>query len=229
MSINSDFYKRGKTSRDSLSERAYMMAITAFTACFILIAMVGASFSYNWIFDANQIWMVLFLFGCMIVSVLGGTFAQSSNEPILSLIGGSICAGAMGLMIGPFVALYEAGSVIQAFTLTAGVVLITGFIGAALPQNLSAWGAPLFGLLLGAIVIQFGGIFLSVLGVDMQPVFTLLDWAVLILFCAIMVYDLNRAKQLSRTLDNAIDVAVNVFLNFANIFIRVLAILGKKK
>jgi FtsH-binding integral membrane protein len=63
----------------------------------------------------------------------------------------------------------------------------------------------------------------------MRPVFTLLDWAVLILFCAIMVYDLNRAKRLSRTLDNAIDVAVNVFLNFANIFIRVLAIMGKKK
>ena len=227
--INSDFYNDASYGVDTMSGRAFMMAISAFTAIFIMIAMVGASFSYGWTFGGNQWLYIGFLLGCLVASIGGGALAHSNDDPMVSVIGGAICAGAMGLMVGPFVALFTAGSVIQAFVLAAGVVLVTGFIGALLPTDLSAWGAPLFGLLLGAIFIQFGGIIFSALGFNLQLVFGILDWAVLILFCAIMVYDLNMARRLSKTMDNAIDVAVNVFLNFANIFIRILSIMGQKK
>jgi FtsH-binding integral membrane protein len=229
MSFNDSFYKQGKTHVDNMSVRSYMLAISGFTAIFIMASMVGASFSYNWTFSGNPWLLLLFMLACLVVSIGGGMLAQANDDPMISVLGGGICAIAMGLMIGPFVALYELGSVTQAFVLAAGVVLITGFIGAILPADLSAWGAPLFGLLLGAIFIQFGGIMLAAFGVDMELSFTILDWAVLILFCAIMVYDLNMARRLDRTLNNAIDVAVNVFLNFANIFIRILALMGQKK
>ncbi len=229
MSFNEGFYKQSQTRVDDMSVRGYMMAISGFTVVFILVSMVGASFSYNWTFS-NNMWLLLgFMLACMAVSIGGGLLAHANDDPMISVVGGAICAGAMGLMIGPFVALYELGSVTQAFALAAGVVMVTGFIGAVLPANLSAWGAPLFGLLLGAIFVQFGGIVLAAVGVDMRLSFTILDWAVLILFCAIMVYDLNMARRLDRTLNNAIDVAVNVFLNFANIFIRILSIMGQKK
>lgn len=229
MSFNENFYTQGQTHVDDMSIRSYMLAISGFTAVFIMVSMVGASFSYNWTFSGNSWLLLLFMLACMIASIGGGVLAQANDDPMISVAGGAICAGAMGLMIGPFVALYELGSVTQAFALSAGVVLITGFIGAVLPADLSAWGAPLFGLLLGAIFIQFGGIMLAAFGVDMELSFTVLDWAVLVLFCAIMVYDLNMARRLDRTFNNAIDVAVNVFLNFANIFIRILSLMGQKK
>ena len=229
MSFNEDFYKQTQTSVDDMSVRGYMMAISGFTVVFILVAMVGASFSYNWTFSGNTLLLIGFMVICLIASIGGGLLAHANDDPMISVVGGAICAGAMGLMIGPFVALYEVGSVVQAFALAAGVVLITGFIGAMLPANLSTWGAPLFGLLLGAIFIQFGGILLAALGFNMELSFTILDWAVLVLFCAIMIYDLNMARRLDRTLNNAIDVAVNVFLNFANIFIRILSLMGQKK
>jgi FtsH-binding integral membrane protein len=229
MSINEGFYKQGRTRTDDLSVRSYMLAISGFTAVFIMVSMVGASFSYNWTFSGSPWLLLLFMFVCMAASIGGGVLAQANDDPMISVLGGAICAGAMGLMMGPVVALYELGSVTQAFVLAAVVVLVTGFIGAVLPADLSAWGAPLFGLLLGAIFIQFGGIILAALGFNMELSFTILDWAVLILFCAIMVYDLNMARRLDRTFNNAIDVAVNVFLNFANIFIRILSIMGQKK
>lgn len=229
MSINENFYKQGRTRTDDMGVRSYMLAISGFTAVFIMVSMVGASFSYNWTFSGNSWLMILFMLVCVVASIGGGALAQANDDPMISVVGGAICAGAMGLMIGPVVALYELGSVTQAFVLAAGVVLVTGFIGAILPADLSAWGAPLFGLLLGAIFIQFGGIMLAAFGFNMKLSFTILDWAVLILFCAIMVYDLNMARRLDRTFNNAIDVAVNVFLNFANIFIRILSIAGQKK
>ncbi len=225
--MSSKFYNGIQSGADTMTNRGFMMAISAFTAVFIVVAMVGASFSYSWTFGDNQWLYIGFLFACMLVSVGGGVLAQANDDPTISVVGGVICSGAMGVMVGPFVAMFTLGSVIQAFVLAAVVVLVTGFIGALLPQDLSAWGAPLFGLLFGSIVIQFGGIIASALGFNFQLGFSILDWAVLILFCAIMVYDLNKARHLSKTLNNAIDVAVNVFLNFANIFIRILSILKK--
>lgn len=228
--INSDFYKQGaRRDADTMTNRAFMMAISGFTAVFIVIAMVGASFSYGWTFGGNAWLMIGFMLVCLLASIGGGVLAHANDDPMISVVGGAICSGAMGLMIGPFVALFTTGSVVQAFVLAAVVVLATGFIGALLPKDLSAWGAPLFGLLLGAIVIQFGGIILSALGFNLQLAFGILDWAVLVLFCLIMVYDLNMARRLNKTMNNAIDVAVNVFLNFANIFIRILSIMGQKK
>lgn len=229
MSLNAEFYQQRQASVHDMGIRGYMMAISGFTAVFILVSMVGASFSYNWTFAGNEWWLLGFMLVCLAASIGGGVLAQANDDPMISVAGGAICAGAMGLMVGPYVAIYEVGSVTQAFVLAAGIVLITGFIGALLPADLSAWGAPLFGLLLGAIFIQFGGIALAAFGVDMELSFTVLDWAVLILFCAIMVYDLNMARRLDRTFNNAIDVAVNVFLNFANIFIRLLSLMGQAK
>lgn len=226
---NSNFYNSTQSGVDTMTNRAFMMAISSFTAVFIVIAMVGASFSYSWTFGGNKWLMIGFMLLCMLASIGGGALAQVNDSPIISVVGGAICSGAMGLLVGPFVALFTAGSVIQAFLLSAGVVLVTGFIGALLPKDLSAWGAPLLGLLIGAVVIQFGGIILATLGINVQLVFGILDWAVLILFCLIMVYDLNMARRLDKTMNNAIDVAVNVFLNFANIFIRILSIMGQKK
>jgi len=229
MNFNEGFYDQRQSHVNTMNVRTYMMAISGFTAVFIMVSMVGASFSYTWTFSDNGWLLLLFMLVCLAGSIGGGVLAQANDDPMISVVGGAICAGAMGLMIGPFVVLYARVSVVSSCVLATGVVLVTGFIGALLPADLSAWGAPLFGLLLGAIFIQFGGILLAAFGVDMELSFTILDWAVLILFCAIMVYDLNMARRLDRTFNNAIDVAVNVFLNFANIFIRILSIMGQAK
>lgn len=228
VSINSDFYTQPQPGIHAMGRAAFIFTISLFTALFIVVAMFAALHSYSWQFDSS--WKYLgFVIACMVVAIGGGMFAQIIDNPLVSFVCGSICAGAMGLLIGPFVALYEVDSVVQALWLAAGAVLVTGFIGAILPTNLSYLGAPLFALLLGVIFIQFGSVLLAMIGIDMQLTFTLLDWGVLILFCVIMVYDLNMARRLDHTLDNAIDVAVNVFLNFANIFIRILSIMGARK
>jgi len=45
----------------------------------------------------------------------------------------------------------------------------------------------------------------------------------------LVIYDLNRAMRLQRTMNNAIDVSVQVFLDFINIFIRILSLMGGVK
>jgi FtsH-binding integral membrane protein len=225
--LNTVSHSIAQSNAGTMGHGEFMFAITAFVAAFIVIAMLGSSFSYSWTFRGSSVLYIGFILACAVVAIVGGSVAQASPDPFVSTIGGAICALLMGMMIGPFVGSFEKGIVVRAFVLTAGIVLVTGLIGALLPQDLSAWGAPLLGLLLGAIVMQFGSAVLSALGRPMRVAFTALDWAILILFSLMMVYDLNRAKRIDPTLDNAIDVAVNVFLNAINILIRILALMDK--
>lgn len=221
----SGIYDQRQSGVDTLSSRAYNFAIPFFTTLEIMIAGLAASVSYSWTFGGSSALYLLFIFACFIAAVGGSIFTMSTDVPILSFAGGSLTAAAMGLMVGPFVALYSGADVFQAFVLTAGVVLLTGFIGATIPQDLVGWGSTLFGALLGLIIINFAAIFL---GATTGFVMTLIDWAVVLLFSAIMMYDMNQAQRLDKTLDNAIDVSVNVFMNFMNIFIRLLAIFGSR-
>lgn len=133
--------------------------------------------------------------------------------------GGVIIAAAMGALTGPYIARLSTGTVIQAFIMAALVVVGTGMVGWMLPQNLSAWGGPILGGLLAGIGFTLFGPMLGI------PV-ALIDWAVVFLFAGIMIYDLNQAKRMDRNISNALVVATSVFLNFANIFIRLAAILG---
>lgn len=227
--FSTGLYDQRATGVNTLSQRGFMFAISIFTVFNIGVAAFASTFSYGWEFDSKWVY-IGFLLVCVVVSIGGATLAHSHDDPMTSIVGGFICAGAMGLMMGPFISIYEMESVIQAFVISSGVVLLTGFIGAVMPKDLSMWGAPLFAALLGLIVAYIVlPWLLPALGVDYEFVVSILDVAGILLFSGIMVYDLNKAVRLDKTMNNAIDVAVNVFLNFANIFIRVLALMGNKK
>ena len=56
---------------------------------------------------------------------------------------------------------------------------------------------------------------------------TLWDLAGVALFSAYVVYDLNRAMSIPYSMKNAIDAAVEVYLDLINLFIRLLSLLGE--
>ncbi|HEX6462308.1 MAG TPA: Bax inhibitor-1 family protein [Candidatus Saccharimonadales bacterium] len=163
------------------------------------------------------------------VSLLGVLIAHASPYPAVSLIGYALVAGSFGLLCGPLLALYETSSILKVLAITGSVVLILGLIGALLPDDLSAWGLWLFGGLLLLIGAQFIVPLLGSFGIPVEGAMTLVDWIGLVVFGALVLYDLNRAVRLPYTHDNAVDSAVAIYLDFINIFIRLLAIMGQQK
>ena len=223
-SISGGLYEARQSGVDTMSQASFSVAISVFTAINIAIASLGARISYNWpIYQRGTSgWLLLgFFIGCLVVSVSGALWAQSNDSPGISLIGGAICAVAIGVLVGPFVSRYDAKSVLEALILTTGVVVLTGFIGAVIPKDLSGWGPPLFAGLIGLIAATF---IVPLFGIPHSML--ILDVVGIALFSGLMMYDMNQARYLDRTLNNAIDVAVNTFLNFANIFIRILSLMG---
>ena len=49
------------------------------------------------------------------------------------------------------------------------------------------------------------------------------------IFSLYIGFDWSRAQVMSKTLDNAVDAAVQIYLDIINLFIRLLKIMGKKK
>lgn len=125
---------------------------------------------------------------------------------------------------------FELYSVIYLFAISALVFGILSIIGYKTNKNLTSWGPYI-------TVFLIAGILLSVLNLFIFKNSTfdlIIDWLILALFCGVTIYDINRVKLLqSEPNINQekihIYCAMQLYLDFINIFLRVLSIFGKEK
>ena len=110
------------------------------------------------------------------------------------------------------------------------IFAVLGFIGYKTDKDLSSWCTYLTVFLIAGIVLSFINLFIiKSTGFDL-----ILDWFVLALFFGITVYDINKMKILQADPSFESDkihiyCAMQLYLDFVNIFLRILSIFGKRK
>lgn len=214
----------------TMSRRLYLLLVCFWTAAGIAFSAYVSTFSANWDLSGWNIWGLLGFFLLCFLGALGGTVISTmSDNPKISLLGYAIVTGLFGLMLGPILSLYETSSILKVLVITGAVVVVLGAIGALIPDNLAPWGLWLFGGLLLVIGAQIIVPILGSFGLPVQGAMTWVDWIALVIFGGLVIFDLNRAVRLPYTHDNAIDSAVAIYLDFINIFIRLLSLMGAKK
>lgn len=125
---------------------------------------------------------------------------------------------------------FELYSVIYLFAISALVFGILSIIGYKTNKNLTSWGPYITVFLIAGILLSLLNIFIF-----KNSMFDLaIDWFVLILFCGVTIYDINKVKLLqSEPNINQekihIYCAMQLYLDFINIFLRILSIFGKRK
>lgn len=134
-----------------------------------------------------------------------------------------------GVTFSTIFALFELNSIIYLLFVTAGFFGILAYIGIKTQKDLSNWSTYLFPLLFAAIIVSVINLFIGNSFLDI-----LLDWFVLVLFFGITIYDMNKIKKLQES--NLIDSdkihiygAMELYLDFINIFIRLLSLFAKRK
>ena len=210
-----------RTGESSMSANRYTLWITFWTAFGIVTSAVTAC-----LVSSSEISPGLFI-PAVLAMVVGAWIARKNYNPMISLGGYLLITASFGLITGPVVALYTSASVVRILFLTTAMVIGLGVIGALNPHILISWWTWLYG---GLLVLLAGQILLplvSLLGVPIGNAMTFWDWLGVILFSGYVVYDLNRAMKIPYTMNNAIDCAIEVYLDFANLFIRLLSLLGK--
>lgn len=216
-----------RRGQDVLSKSSFMLALTGFTALGIIACLVASSFTTN-LDLAGLGWggILIALFAVLGLGFMGIVISARTSNPALALLGLGLVSIPMGLFIGPMIGQYSTDLVFMVGVETTALVLALGVIGATIKKDLRGWGTWLLGgliiLLIGIISVPIMGM----LGLPTAGAMLFWNWAGLLLFGAIVVFDFNRAVRVPRTLKNAIDCSISIFLDWINIFIRLLALQG---
>ena len=135
-----------------------------------------------------------------------------------------------GVTLSVIFVVFELNSILYLFAISALVFAALGFIGYKTNKDLTSFGTYLSVFLIAGILLSIVNLFI------LKNTFfeLILDWFILILFFGITVYDINKIKLLQE--DSSIDTekahiycAMQLYLDFINIFLRILSIFGKRK
>ena len=203
-----------------VNERTYNLTIGLTLLWGVLINVVMAAFFTYQILSINYLLVVVLYFagtiGCSIL-------VHKSNNPAVSFAGFTGMAVSMGLLLTFYVTAFTGNSVAYAFIATALVTVIMIILSMLYPAFFRNLGRTLFVSLLGCILVEF------VIGILFRVPLTVIDYVVALIFCGYIGLDWTRAQQFPKTLDNAIDSAADIYLDVVNLFVRILAITGKRR
>lgn len=124
---------------------------------------------------------------------------------------------------------FELSSVVMLFIASAVLFGGMALYGYKTGRDLSSWKTLLFGVLIIGLILSLVNLFIGNSMLDI-----ILDWVILIVFFGITAYDMNKIKQLQgfEGLDQDklhIYAAMDLYLDFINIFLRILALFGKRR
>lgn len=183
---------------------------------FIICAVVGDI--------TEQINPVLFLIGYFACAVIGCCMSGFSKNPIISFIGYNLVVVPYGLAISICVQEYGGISstiVVEAFLITMCITGAMTLLGVLKPEFCSKLGGILFASLIGIILAE---LVMLIMGIDNIAI----SWISAVVFSLYISYDVYRSQAYPPTLDNAVDSALDIYLDIANLFLDILRILGNK-
>jgi FtsH-binding integral membrane protein len=138
----------------------------------------------------------------------------------------------MGVSLSTIFAVYTASSIAQVFFITSSVFAGASLYGYTTKKDISNWGSFLIVGLIGIIVAAIVNIFLQS---------SALQFAVsvigVVIFTGLTAYDTQMAKSVfvsgrmtaEETAKFAITTALNLYLNFINLFQMLLSLLGNRE
>lgn len=134
-----------------------------------------------------------------------------------------------GFTLSVIFSAFELSSVGYAFAATSALFGILAFIGYKTDRDISNWGTILIVALLIGVVLTVINLFIGNSTLDI-----VLDWAILFIFFGLTVYDTNKIRtmhEMGFCDDEKLYVygAMELYLDFINIFLRILSVMGKRK
>jgi FtsH-binding integral membrane protein len=161
--------------------------------------------------------------GYFISCMAGISLYQHSTKPAVSFLGYNLVVLPFGVLLNLIVSGFAPQVVGQAIQMTAIVTGVMMALGTAFPAFFKSIGRGLTIALVVVIVVELIAAFFF------HARYSILDYAVALIFCGYIGYDWGRANQLVRTVDNAIDSAAALYMDIINLFVRLLRIFGDRR
>lgn len=179
---------------------------------------------YN-IFETN-LYFLIFIAQIGVVIWLSARLQKmkESTATILFLLYSALT----GLTFSSIFVCFELDSIMIVFGITALVFAIFACIGYFTKLDLTKWSTFLLMALLGIIIVSFVNLFMKNDSLDL-----VLCWIGIIVFIAYTAYDMQKIKLLAARMENehkvAIIGALELYLDFINLFLRLLQLFANNK
>ena len=206
-----------------LSARSYNLALTGMLTYGFLI---NAVMVYYMAWPIQQFMAGLGFWGMLLVYLLpvivGTVVAFASKNPFVSFVGYNLVVIPMGLILATFIPNLPVEIVTKAMILTAMVTVSMVLLALIKPAFFLGLGRTLFVALLVGVVVELIATF--ALGYRGE----MFDWFFVLLFSGYIGYDVAKSQAYPKTLDNAVDSALDIYIDVIYLFIRILSILSNK-
>ncbi len=173
-----------------------------------------------------------FLVFILQLALVGGcTKALSSNSAVIGGILFAAYSFLTGAIFSFIILIYTPSSIVSAFIITAAIFAIMAIVGLVTKIDLTKFGSLAMMALLGTIVAVSVNIFLLRSGV----IDLVLSIVHILLFVGLTAYDAQKIKKSvaisndNNVLSLALMGALQLYLDFINIFLRILRIFGRRR
>lgn len=177
-------------------------------------------------------WVMFLVFGIEILLVIGLTAAINKISPFIALFGYIVFALINGLVLSSIFLVYESGSLAVTFLTTAGMFGAMALWGYTTKRSLTGLGGLFLMGLIGLIIASVVNIFVGS---------SMLEWIIsivgVLIFTGLTAYDAQKISMMARqtNLDadmikkGAIMGALTLYLDFINLFLFLLRLMGSRK
>lgn len=233
--------KPGADSRDSLvldtgtvfnrtAQNSRGKAISPIKYNLIIGLVLGWGALVNWLivkavsFEAwDDISRLVFLIVYCGSCYLGIYLFTKSRKPLVSFIGYNLVVVPLGAVVDMIFQGYDPSIVLETVKITGLVIATMMVLGSRFPELFKRIETPLFFSLLFVVIWEIAD--LLILRITHEPA----DWIVALVFCGYIGWDWGRANRIPKTVDNAIDSAAALYMDFINLCVRILEMLDRKE
>jgi hypothetical protein len=138
----------------------------------------------------------------------------------------------MGMSLSSIFLRYELGSIGSIFLVTAGMFGVMALIGYTTHTDLTKFGSLMMMMLVGVLIASVVNFF-----IHSQSFSYMLNFLFVAVFIGLTAYDVQKIKQIGAQINEdgsttgklAIMAALNLYLDFINLFISLLEIFGRRR
>lgn len=220
--------KRRMQNKDNdkiLKQRTYNALFGIVVLYGLIVNYLLCAYGVEFAMSINPVTLII---SYLVLGVLGIILSIVSKNAIVSFIGYNLFVIPCGLVLS--LVLQEYGGidtiiVKQAFLYTSLITGVMITLGVLYPKFFEKIGRILFIAMLGLLITE---VIMLIFNIDN----ILISWIAAIIYSLYIGYDIYKSQKVKKTADNAVDCAVDIYLDIIGLFLHILEILeeaNKKK
>lgn len=196
---------------------------------------IGGVLLYGFIVNALIVWLgsnffisvaskhyFMFIIGYFILCIVGSAISFKAQNPFISFLGYNLVVVPIGAVLAVSLPFYYISDILLAIVTTGAVTAVMMILGTAFPRAFAKMGRTLFISLLIGLIANIIATFLGYAG-------NAFNWIFVVIFSLYIGYDWQKAQMYPKTADNAVDCALDLYLDIINLFIRLLSIISRNR